>query len=128
MSATEELRRLLDERGVNHEDSELTDHYNGTTTYYTEWGGNDDGDGANVYVGYVDGTILRMFDATPEQAIAATLGSGTCSIEERNGDWYCTSCGEMVGTCDITSELHIDGNAVELWNHCPNCGRKVVNA
>ena len=75
MSATDELRRLLDERGVEHEDSELTDHGDRTTTYYTEWGGNDDGDGANVYVEYMDGTVLRMFDATPAQAIAATLGN-----------------------------------------------------
>ena len=73
MSATDELRKLLDERGVEYEDSELIDHGNRTTTYYTEWGGNDEGDGANVYVEYMDGTVLRMFDATPEQAIAATL-------------------------------------------------------
>lgn len=72
---TTELREKLTEHGVKHEDSELTDFNDGTTTYYTEWGGNDDGDGANVYVEYVDGTVLRMFDATPEQAIAATLGS-----------------------------------------------------
>ena len=71
---TTELRGKLTEHGVKHEDSELTDFNDGTTTYYTEWGGNDDGDGANVYVEYVDGTVLRMFDATPEQAIAATLG------------------------------------------------------
>ena len=66
------------------------------------------------------------------QAIAdelnAVLGSGTCRIEERNGDWYCEACGEMVGTCDPASELCIDGNAVELWNFCPNCGKKVVSA
>lgn len=75
MTATEELRRILDERGVEHEDSELIDHGDRTTTYYTEWGGNDDGDGANVYAEYMDGTVLRVFDATPEQAIAATLGN-----------------------------------------------------
>lgn len=62
-----------------------------------------------------------------EQAIAATLGGGECHIEERNGDWYCDACGEMVGTCDPASELCIDGNAVELWNYCPNCGAKVVS-
>lgn len=66
------------------------------------------------------------------QAIAdelnAELGNGTCRIEERNGDWYCDACGEMVGTCDPASELYIDGNAVELWNYCPNCGRRVMSA
>ena len=84
---TTELRKLLDERGVEHEDSELTGFHDGTTTYYTEWGGNDDGDGANTYVEYVDGTVLRMFDATPEQAIAATLGS---EINGETSDGYHT--------------------------------------
>lgn len=63
------------------------------------------------------------------QAIAdelnAALGCGECSIEERNGDWYCTGCGEMVGTCDTASELYIDGNAVDLWSYCPRCGKAV---
>lgn len=58
---------------------------------------------------------------------AATAGVETCQIEERHGDWYCTGCGEMVGTCDTASELFIDGNAIELWRHCPNCGKKIVN-
>jgi len=50
----------------------------------------------------------------------------TCRIEWRYGNQYCTCCGEMVGTWDSTSELYIDGNMVELWNYCPNCGAKVV--
>ena len=52
----------------------------------------------------------------------------TCHIEERHGGQYCTCCGEMVGTFDPTSELCISSNAVELWNYCPNCGAKVVDA
>ena len=50
----------------------------------------------------------------------------TCHIEERYGNQYCTCCGEMVGTWDSTSELYIDGNMVELWNYCPNCGARRV--
>ena len=77
---------------------------------------------------------------TPDEAIErigklATLGGElnsraerTCHIEERHGDWYCTRCDEMVGTCDPASELCVSGNMVELWNYCPNCGAKVVNA
>ena len=57
---------------------------------------------------------------------AATAGVGTCQIEERHGDWCCTGCGEMVGTYDTASELYIDGNAIELWRHCPNCGRRII--
>ena len=65
---------------------------------------------------------------TEAEAIAAwnSRAERTCRIEERNGDWYCDACGEMVGTCDTASELHIDGNAVELWRYCPNCGARVV--
>lgn len=50
----------------------------------------------------------------------------TCRIEERHGDWYCTRCDEMVGTCDPASELCVSGNMIELWNYCPFCGSKVV--
>ena len=58
--------------------------------------------------------------------VAIAEGRGMCRIEERYGGWYCTDCGEMVGTYDPASELHIDGNAIELWDYCPRCGRKVV--
>lgn len=50
----------------------------------------------------------------------------TCHLEERHGDWYCTNCGEMIGTSDPASELFIDGNAIEEWHYCPYCGAKVV--
>jgi hypothetical protein len=107
MSATDELRRLLDERGVEYEDSELID----TMTYYTEWGGNDGGDGANVYVEYTDGTVLRMFDATPEQAIAATLGRGECEIETCE-TWLpaeryhrCKHCGAFFAVMNASGDI-----------------------
>ena len=126
MSATDELRRLLDERGVEYEDSELINHGYRTTTYYTEWGGNDDGDGANVYVEYMDGTVLRMFDATPEQAIAATLGSGTCEwILEHSGTlydkWRCSNCGYLF------VESRVDHGIKDGFdpNYCPKCGKVV---
>jgi len=138
MSATEELRRMLDERGVEWESGLPTE------TIVRE--PND-----ALYVERPDGRMHVYFRSylTPEQAIAATLGPcndscnctnsertdldaatlgrGTCHIEEHHGDWYCTGCGEMVGTCDTASELCIDGNAIELWSYCPNCGRKVVD-
>lgn len=62
-----------------------------------------------------------------EEAMAAHgwVRERTCHIEERGDDWYCDACDEMVGTCDTASELYIDGNAIELWNYCPNCGAKV---
>ena len=83
------------------------------------------------FEGYSDGATHREhgIEDTDWQTIAdklnATLGSGTCRIKERHGDWYCTGCGEMVGACDTASELCIDGNAIELWRHCPLCGRRI---
>ncbi len=134
---TAELREKLGERGVKHEDSELTDFHDGTTTYYTEWGGNDDGDGANVYVEYVDGTVLRMFDATPEQAIAATLGNGTLTAEqvreaiERHSAWVignnrCFHDGAYEEIADgLNAERHVETcepDEPDGWYKCPDCG------
>lgn len=74
-SATEELRALLDERGVEYE----------TNDNVTLWGDKlltaRDGVGS-VYKFATEefggGLCLRMLDLSPEQAVAATLGSGTC--------------------------------------------------
>lgn len=123
MRATEQLRQMLDERGV-----EWVDTGDGSTLIPEQAATNVAWD-VNVWPSGKDmGDCLwvqNRHPLTPEQAIAATLGGGECSIEKRNGDWCCTGCGEMVGTCDTASELHIDGNAVELWNHCPRCGKAV---
>ena len=72
MNATEELRRLLDERGV--EWWETVNHANCVFTWWdtpmfgSVWAmDNDDG--------YLHMSGLNHCDFTPEQAIAATLGS-----------------------------------------------------
>ena len=64
MKAAERMLALLDERGVEYE-VECIDFSN----YFT-WGEND----CYSYTEYPDGTVLRIWDCTPEQAIAATLG------------------------------------------------------
>ena len=126
MTATERIRAMLDERGEYYETS-------GNRTW---WGRPIDartGEPINVFHNQAqpmgeDRLFVELQLATPEQAIEATLGRGTCRMEKRHMDWRCTGCGEIVGTDDPTSELFIDGNAVELWRYCPNCGRKVVDA
>ena len=70
MTSTDELRKMLDERGVEYEANRL-DFDDGNFNIFTEWGD----DGNYSYVEYSDGPVLRMFGCTPEQAIAATLGS-----------------------------------------------------
>lgn len=65
MSATEELRRLLDERGVRHEKAE------DDTTIYYDSDGNRYTYNVNPESGWAQ---LFGYNLTPEQAIAATLG------------------------------------------------------
>ena len=117
MTATDELRRLLDGRGVEYKDRNVFGKH------VFQWGKPFHG---AMFTDGGEWTELVVENATPEQAVEATLGRGTCRIEKRHMDWRCTGCGEIVGTDDPTSELFIDGNAVELWHFCPNCGRKVV--
>ena len=80
MSATDELRRLLDERGV--------EHYDGTER--TLWGHEQTGENTGIYrfaVSEISGGFLQfdMFRITPEQAVEATLGD-TDATGERQRD------------------------------------------
>lgn len=117
---TERLRALLDERGV-----EWSDRAN-AWTYETHWKG---ADGKPVCASQRSdgiGDLVLKQHVIPEQAIAATLGRGTCKPTE--GD-CCPICGEDLVKCNVgIGEL---GGAVELdppiyHNYCPNCGAKVV--
>lgn len=110
MSASDELRRLLDERGVEWEDfdSEPT------------WAG---GDGRMHYArqeftfaGLTD--EVTVYHLTPEQAIDATLGRGTCRDVGRYS-FVCSVCGWA-----SDEPHHVFGG---FWpKYCPNCGRAVV--
>lgn len=70
-NATDELRKLLDERGVEYDDYRPTDDCSDTTWSL--------GDGNNAtYTTYKNGATsleIVLYDLTPAQAIAATLGS-----------------------------------------------------
>lgn len=113
MTATEKLRSLLDERGV-----EYSGGYD-----ITEW----DVDGTHYLATEplrLDGRVVLRRTCTPEQAIDATLGRGTChavfevdamSEDDRIGEFVCSECGETFG----------DGRD-QRPNYCPNCGRRCV--
>ena len=119
MTATERLRAMLDERGV-------------------EWRGGlptetmVEADGLDLlYVALPDGRVrafIRNY-LTPEQAVEATLGRGTCKdLAEFRGfgtktEFKCSECGyeySAVGGfgCDYGDEPD--------FNFCPNCGARVV--
>lgn len=125
-SATDELRRMLDERGVE---------YTGTHPAFTAWWGNHDlyWSAMEVYDGELDlGT--NMSSVSPEQAIAATLGSGTCEADETDTIKCWVKCKDEPSVehmelihvmecseCGHTYE-HVNGD----YEFCPRCGRRIV--
>lgn len=104
MSATDELRRLLDEHGIEHHDGEIM-------TY------TDDAD----FMPSASNTFdVTLYNLTPEQAVEATLGRGTCRLlDGRYGyPFVCSEC---------HAEFSVDFLCGRL-RYCPNCGRRVVGA
>ena len=117
MTATEQLRAMLDKRGV-------------------EWGTGFGGD--TLWTGRhciewrwdkQEGTLAMYTHAiTPAQAVEATLGRGECrpllcdNLTETCGNGYawaeCSVCGAL---------LAVLTEADKMPNYCPNCGRKVVD-
>lgn len=116
VTATDELRKLLDERGVEWE----TDRSGNRVM----WGRPVDQFHDTMEFKAVDnampngGLNVHICGFTPEQAIEATLGRGTCRITD-NGPWgypyVCSACG---------ASFDADVNNGE-FNFCPNCGRRV---
>ena len=81
MSATDVLRRMLDERGVEWESKDVEGisgfHDTRWNAYDVRW----------CYVEFVGNNYTKLvpsseFHCTPEQAIAATLGGGTLTVEQ----------------------------------------------
>ena len=100
-TATEVVRRLLDERGVEWTGS---DTRTGFIVDGIDWEAYE-----HVVFGEPSGLLSVMTALTPEQAIDATLGRGTCHVAAFG---FCSECG-----------ARMDGI---YQRYCPNCGRKVV--
>ena len=110
MTATDELRRMLDERGVEwcktpHYSSESLDNETIFEGNGIEWYANDHLNGRL-------GLRTARYEVTPEQAIDATLGRGTCE--------YCKD-GKFDGQTVMMSS-----HGWQRINFCPNCGARVV--
>jgi len=128
MSKTEKLRRMLDERGVEYETDDTQVDGNGTmyrVTYVKEGYGR-----TWVYEEPPECGLLVSYahDLGAKDAIAATLGAGTChDLAETPAyrdktEFKCSECGyeySAVGGfgCDCGDEPD--------FNFCPNCGRRV---
>ena len=100
-SATDELRRLLDERGVEY----TIDH--GYREFFWDFG--ESGRARASAIGTKGLVQMIVTGITPEQAIDATLGRGTC---HRAAFGMCSECGAM-----------LDG---VYGYYCPKCGKRVV--
>lgn len=119
-SSTKILRRMLDERDVEHSD------FASAYRLSTRW--QDSGKRVIEHQLRKDADIGDMGivrNLTPEQAIAATLGSGTCKVESMHG--Y-TDARTHTSWC-----VELSCHTLDAWedsippSYCPICGRKVVD-
>lgn len=107
--ATDELRRLLDERGVEWTAND-GEHVKETCWPYM-------GELTAAFAEYDNGTTRFACDTwcfTPEQAIAATLGGGTCHNVSTTGNFRCSECD--------AADLDFDKPSF-----CHGCGRRVID-
>ena len=126
MTATDELRLMLDERGVEWWSKPRL--VVGGVEKGTEF---DAADGRWVCaIEALDGTIC-VSHLTPEQAVTVTLGVGTCKADETERIW----CRYKGGLYDRFLTVHVMecsacGGTYEYVNgsyeYCPRCGAKVV--
>lgn len=117
-SATERLSALLNERGKAHRawPSGLVVWHDEGSWVYEYSPAKAEGD----YWGGILHATLRHCD--PEQAVAATLGPGTCEVEGSIIDTYEYNRWEYDLSCGHT----IIWESSEPPNYCPECGRRVV--
>jgi len=121
MSATSELRRLLDERGIEWWPDR---YYKDTNTCWRidgfEWRASER-DGKLL----IGGTCTKHL--TPKQAIEATVGRETCKISyERK----CSECGTYISDNASMYRMSVGDGCFTVKsrrpNFCPNCGRRVI--
>lgn len=99
MSATDELRRMLDERGVEWE---ADDRQTYAFTYWGDWAFTEPLDAKPHTLGAQ--CELMLMPATPEQAIAATLGDdGVERSNEGVSRWH-----ELFGTPERAARTLFD--------------------
>ena len=137
-TATDVLRRLLDERGVKWEDASPVPSMKPWKTSFTSFTGEEVSIGAYDEPKWLMGTMVFH---TPEQAIAATLGatdarptqvesSGTCEADETD-TWECVCDGIgnygkrlTVHVMECTECGHVYEHVNGDYEYCPRCGRK----
>ena len=136
MTATDELRRLLDKRGVEWKEHRHTMPGSRAIQRETLWGQPiDNASGRPIpHVYHCRATEMgdgRLFLeaqlVTPAQAIAATLGDGTCNISINDNLAETEGMGDVWLECDACGWQMPLEPSTPRFNFCPNCGRKVVD-
>jgi hypothetical protein len=125
VTATDELRRLLDERGVEWMPSVWSAK---DETFYKV------GDVGYLATELSSGKMKVCIEGypTPEQTIAATLGTGTCHADETDTvECVCDGIGHYGESLSVhVMECSACGGTYEYVNgsyeYCPRCGAKVV--
>lgn len=123
MSELDQLRELLIAKGMEYREHEAP---------ATDCIAFFDGNGWHDCWESVDGEVNVTFSMTPAQAIAATLGRGTCHMrlvyEEEDADGFiwpdhyeCDACGANVNGIMPSYDTEIQPH------FCPNCGREVTD-
>ena len=117
MTATNELRRMLTDAGVKYFGVDEHTTYCDGILDDTKWG--------LWRVFEYDGLLHIMFSddgdfVTPQEAIAAIVGRGTCHIKEVASYGYSFECSEC-------KAWYVVGALRGEFRFCPNCGRKVVD-
>lgn len=123
MTATDEMRKLLDERKADYRVHQgIT---NGSMSYYDRYTVLIDGNPrASIDTGNGDEVVLTL-RCTPEQAIAATLGRGTCHDVYPNAA-YCFTCSECGHIRRFVQGWNnVTNSSQDEFNYCPNCGARV---
>lgn len=123
MTATDELRRLLDERGVEHRADDAK------TIKATHW--KFRGHASAMFTEYDDDeTVLVTSGATwtPAQAVEATLGRGTCKMRSAEGSFHAVNRPVYFCECGAFCTDYTDATTYYKPRYCPNCGREVVDA
>ena len=108
MTDSETLRAMLKERGIKYKTRDALG------ACETSWCG---------YTAYqLTPESKLIMHPTPEQAIAATVGVGTCKLVDNDSgpDMHCTACG---GGVDDEYRYFMD-----IWGYsrCPHCGARII--
>lgn len=148
MTATDELRRMLKERGVEwwaEDDPENPPYY-----LVTKWFSNAN-EQTFEEIPAIRSRSLKAFCITPAQAVEATLGRGECqecyaTKQNYKRCKYSTNRGWCDGECELHDcegsfsavnkpvyrcdcgafmTQYTDATTYHKPRYCPNCGRKV---